>query len=158
MKRKPIIGAFTAIVILLMWLAPAASAGADEGDRGDVGTLGSCIWDNVVTWDTGSQDDGHPYRIPGGDDPGYADTTRTWYITTNKCADINIMLTKRPQPAEVIGARACYSSGHCDSWKYWGPAYNGWLELNDRQPSISDGIWFRVEMYPVPHMEGYIAA
>jgi hypothetical protein len=162
MKRKPIIGVLTAIAILLMWLAPAASAGADEGDRSDVGTLGSCIWDNVVTWDAGSNDNealpGVPRNtIPNGDDAG-ADHTRVWYVTTNKCADINIALKSRPQPAQTIGVRACYDvlGQRCDGWKYWGPGYNGWLELNDQQP-IPDNTRFYVEMYPLPHVEGYIA-
>jgi len=161
MKRKRIIGALVAI--LLMSFAPSSvSASTGKGDQRDVGTLGSCIWDNVVTWDAGIWDNGTPYRIPGGlgDDPGYADSTGKWYITTDKCADINVALDSRPQPADVIGVRACYGDGHCDSWKYWGSAYSGWLELNDQQPSIPNGIWFYVEMYGAvdPYTTGYIAA
>lgn len=160
MRRIKAIGAL--IAVLLVSFAPSpVSANTVKGDQGDVGALGSCIWDNTVTWDAGSQDNGTPYRIPGGlgDDPGYADVTGTWYITTNKCADINIALSSRPQPAQTIGVRACYSSGHCDNWKYWGPGYNGWLELNDQQPSIPDATWFYVQMYGVdPYTTGWIAA
>ncbi|WP_309111667.1 hypothetical protein [Saccharothrix sp.] len=160
MKRTRTISAL--IAIMLMSFAPmSASADTGKGDHGGVGALSSCIWDNVVTWDAGSQDNGTPYRIPGGlgDDPGYADTTATWYITTNKCADINIALRSRPQPAQTIGVRACYASGHCDSWKFWGPGFSGWLELNDQQPSIGDNVWFYVEMYSVdPYTTGWIGA
>jgi hypothetical protein len=159
MKRKRTIGAL--IAILLVSFAPSSMAASTGkgGDGRDVGTLGSCIWDNVVTWDVGSQDNGLSYRIPGGDDPGYADTSGTWYMTTDKCADINIALSSRPQPAQTIGVRACYVGGHCDSWKFWGSGYSGWLELNDQQPSIGNGIFFYVEMYGVdPYTTGYIAA
>lgn len=162
MKRKLTIGALVAIAFLLTPFAPlAASASTSEGDRRDIGTLASCIWGNVVSWDAGSQDNGTSNRIPGGlwDDPGYADSNGRWYITTDKCADINIALNTRPQPAQTIGVRACYTSGHCDSWKFWGPGYSGWLELNDQQPSIPNGTWFYVEMYGVdPYTTGWIAA
>ncbi|NGN67273.1 hypothetical protein G5C51_25620 [Streptomyces sp. A7024] len=154
MNRKRILGALIATASAVPLVLVPSSVSAKEA-----GALGSCIWDNVVTWDAGSGDNGTSNRIPGGDDPGYADTTRTWYITTSRCADINIALKSRPQPAQTIGVRACYSSGYCDSWKYWGSGYSGWLELNDQQPSIPDGRWFYVEMYGVdPYTTGWIAA
>jgi hypothetical protein len=163
MKRKRTIGALIAILsaILLASFAPS-SVSASTGDDGrDAGTLGSCIWDNVFTWDNGSQDNGASYRIPGGDDPGYASADRIWYITTDKCADINVALSSRPQPAQTIGVHACYwrpEGVKCDGWKFWGPGYSGWLELNSQQP-IPNGTWFYVEMYGVdPYTTGYIAA
>jgi hypothetical protein len=151
MKRQRIIGVLIGIAALLALFVPSSASAS-------VGTSGSCIWDNVHSWDAGIQDNGDPYTIPGGpgDDPG-ADPSGWWYVTTNKCADINIALNTRPQPAQVIGVRACYAGGGCDAWRFWGPGFNGWLELNDQQP-IPDGTWFYVQMYGVdPYTTGWIA-
>lgn len=63
--------------------------------------------------------------------------------------------------ARPAGVRACYpfpNNVFCDSWKFWGPGFSGWLELNDDQPSINDGRKFFVQMYGVDsYTTGWIA-